>query len=327
MGTGKIGIHLGEIAQIVLPVFVLAALGYITARTGYLSREAGDGLAAFVFNVAIPILLFRSIAFAEFPDISPWTIWLTYLPAIVVAWIAAAVLIIIIARRGYRASVIGGVAAGFSNLVLVGIPLMERAYGQAGLTIHFLLLAVHLPFMMALSTFLMEFAVRADGVEKAPISIKAVSTQLLTNFIKNPIIIGILLGGFWRLAQLETPDSVVSILDLLGKTAGPLALFALGMSFLKYSIRGNWQPAVGLALVSVLAMPAIALFFGTQVFVLPPLWLKVVVLAAACPTGVNAYLFASYFKIAEGLASSSIIFAALFSIPALPFWLMVLSAY
>lgn len=318
---------MADIFDIVFPVFALTALGYVCARTGLLSKETGDGLANYVVNLAIPVLLFRSLAVADYSGTSPWELWFTYLCGIIVAWGGAIFLVAIVAKRGYRASIIAGVAASFSNLVLVGIPLAERAFGPEGLALHFLLVSVHLPFMMAVSTFLMEFAVRADGVETAAMRPLAVARNLLTNFIKNPLIIGILLGGFWHVTGWGVGGQFAQILDLIGRTAGPIALFSLGMSFVKYGIRGNWKPAIGLGLLSVLVMPGVVLFVGTQFLVLSPLALKVAVVAAACPTGVNGYLFAVYFKIAEGLASSAIVIATLMSLIALPFWLSVVAAY
>ncbi|MFD0914938.1 AEC family transporter [Pseudahrensia aquimaris] len=321
------GLLMAEIFEIVFPVFALAAIGYVAVRSGLLSAAAGDGLTSFVVNLAIPVLLFRSLAVADYSGNSPWGLWFTYLCGIIVAWGGAIFLIAFIVKRGYRASVIAGVAASFSNLVLVGIPLAERAFGPEGLALHFLLISVHLPFMMAASTFLMEFAVRADGAETSPMRPLSVAKTLLMNFAKNPLIIGILLGAVWHFGGWGIGGQFAQILDLIGRTAGPLALFALGMSFVKYGIRGNWKPAIGLSLLSVVVMPASVLFVGTQVVELSPLALKVAVVAAACPTGVNGYLFAVYFKVAEGLASSAIVIATLMSLVALPFWLSVASAY
>ena len=80
--------------------------------------------------------------------------------------------------------------------------------------------------------------------------------------------------------------------------------------------------ATGLAALNLLAMPAMVYIVATTVFPLPPLWFKVAILVAACPTGVNAYLIASYFKIAQGLASSTIVIALLGSILTIPLWLL-----
>ncbi len=309
------------VLQIVLPVFCLIGLGYAAARTGFLAENAGDGLASFVFRVAVPVLLVRSIATAQYGDVNPWAFLLVYGCGVVVAWASAAALIVVIFKRGYRASVIAGVSASFSNLVLMGIPLVERAYGQDGLQILFFLISFHLPVMMTIATFLMEHAVRADGVESAALKPLDVARHLVHNFAVNPIIIGIFAGIIWRVSGVGYGGLVAEVIDLLARTAGPLALFSLGMGLIKYGIKGNLLPAFGLAAIGLLVMPATVFVVGSWVWPLPPLWLKVGLLAASCPTGVNAYLFATYFRIAEGLATNVIVISLIGSVLTVPFWL------
>ena len=313
------------IVDIVLPVFCLIGLGYAVARTGFLNEAAGDGLADFVLRVAIPVLLIRTISTAQFDDINPWAFVGVYFSAVVVSWLGGSLLIATIFKRGYRASVIAGVAAAFSNIVLLGIPLVERAYGEEGLKTLFFLVALHLPIMMAISTFCMEYAVRADGVENSPLNILTIGKTLLKNLFVNPIIIGIIIGILWRYSGLGMGGLVGDVMDLLARTTGPLALFSLGMGLIKYGIKGNLLPAFGLAIISLMVMPAVVYFVGTSIFPLPPLWLKIGVLVASCPTGINAYLFAKYFKIAEGLATNSIVLTLLGSILTIPFWLTVVA--
>ncbi|MEE9314488.1 MAG: AEC family transporter, partial [Rhizobiaceae bacterium] len=281
------------IINIVLPIFFLIGLGFFIARSGYLSEAAGDGLADFVIKVAVPILLTRSIATAQFNDVNPWAFVGVYLTGIVAAWIGGTLVITYIFKRGYRASVIAGVSAAFSNLVLLGIPLVERAYGGAGLQILFFLVALHLPIMMTLSTFMMEYAVRADGVEDSPLNVTGIAKTLIRNLSSNPIIIGIFIGILWRFSGFGVGGLVGDVMDLVARTTGPLALLSLGMGLIKYGIKGNLLPAICLAAISLMVMPAVVYFVGSYVLPLPPLWLKIAVLLAACPTGINAYLFAT----------------------------------
>lgn len=312
------------ILDIVLPVFALIGLGYLIARTKYLSGNVGDALADFVFKVAVPVLLMRSIATAQFEGASPWLFVVLYFCSIAVVWFLATIVIRWIFRRGARAAVISGVAAGFSNLVLLGIPLIERAYGQDGLQILLFLVGIHLPAMMSISTFLMEYAVRADGVESSPLKISIIGKNLLRNLMVNPIIIGIFAGLIWRISGLGIGELPAQIMDLIARTTGPLALLSLGMGLIKYGIKGNVLPASCLAALSLIVMPATVYLIGTTVLVLPELWFQVALLAASCPTGVNAYLFANYFKIAEGLATNAIVLALLGSVITIPFWLVVI---
>ena len=310
-----------DILHIVLPAFLLIGLGYLFARVGYLGESVGDALADFVFKVAVPVLLMKSIATAEFSGANPWTFVLVYFLSIGAVWVLAILIIRLIFKRGSRAAVIAGVAAGFSNLVLLGIPLVERAYGQEGLQILLFLISVHLPGMMAISTFLMEHAVRSDGIEQGKIQLTTIARNLGRNLMVNPIVIGIFAGLLWRLTGIGIGGIAAQVMDLLAKTTGPLALISLGMSLIKFGIRGNLFAAVSLAALSLLAMPAVVYLLATTLFALPPLWFKVALLGASCPTGVNAYLIANYFKNAEGLASSTIVLALLGSLVTIPLWL------
>ena len=306
--------------DVVLPVFVLVGLGYGTARTGILSRETGEGLVAFVFTIAVPALLARALVLGPGFDAGVLRLWAAYFGAVALVWLAADLAVIHLFRRGRRAGVIAGVGAAFSNLVLMGIPLVQLAYGQAGLDVLFLVIAVHLPVMVGTATFLMEFALRADGVAAGAVNVRDTSRALARNFARNPLILGILLGLLWRLSGLPFAGPPARVTDLLGGAAGPVALFALGMSLDRYGLRGNVAPGLLLAALSLLAMPAIALGLA-YLFDLAPLARKVAVLGAAMPTGVNAFLFASYFKVAEGMATNAIVIATAGALVTVPLWL------
>ena len=317
-----------QIVEIVLPVFCLIGIGYAIARFDFLSAASGDGLADYVFKIAVPILLMRSIATAEFSEQNGlsdiFSFWAAYFTGVFVVWVAAWLWISKVFGRGARAASIAGVAAGFSNLVLLGIPLIEQAYGRDGLQVLFILVAVHLPIMMTVSTFLMEFSTRADGVENSALNAVGVFKKLLLNFAANPIIIGIVAGLALRFSGVGISGIPEQVTGLIAKTTGPLALISLGMGLIKYGVRGNILAAVGLSGLSLIVMPLAVYLVGAMVFDVPPLWFKVAVLAAASPTGVNAYLFATYFKVAEGLSSSSIVLTMLGSILTLPIWLTIL---
>ncbi len=56
------------ILGIVLPVFALVLAGYIGGRARWLSEEGVKGLSSFVFYLAIPALLFRTLARGEIPE-------------------------------------------------------------------------------------------------------------------------------------------------------------------------------------------------------------------------------------------------------------------
>lgn len=306
--------------DVVAPVFVLVGLGWGIAALGILSREVGEGLVAFVFTVAVPVLLARTLVTGPPFDAGVLRLYAAYFGGVACVWAVAALAVRRLWGRGARAGMIAGVAAGFSNIVLMGIPTVALAFGQAGSDVLFLLLAVHLPIMVAAATFHMEFALRADGVEAAPVSFTATARSIARSLSRNPLVIGIAVGAAWRLSGLPFGGLPDRVAGLLGGAAGPVALFALGMSMVKYRVRGQIGPALLAAGLSLFALPGLVWLFGTLLD-LSPLSLKVAVVAASMPTGVNAYLFASYFKVAEGLAANAIVVATAGALATAPLWL------
>ncbi|MEC9461935.1 MAG: AEC family transporter, partial [Pseudomonadota bacterium] len=74
------------VAQDVLPIFILILFGWALVRLKILATEIGDGLGDFVFKVAVPLLLLRTIANADFHGASPFRLWIAYFTGVLVTW-------------------------------------------------------------------------------------------------------------------------------------------------------------------------------------------------------------------------------------------------
>ncbi|MEC5325711.1 AEC family transporter [Aurantimonas sp. A3-2-R12] len=316
-----------DILNIIVPIFGLIALGFLAARAKLLSDATGEALARFVFVVAVPVLLFRTLATSAFGDANPLFLWLTYFSAIAIVWTIGSVVVRRLTGADRRAGVIAGISSSFANTVFVAIPTIQRAYGDAGLEPLLLILAIHLPVMMIVATLIVERAALLDardaGTMPPQVSTATTLKRVLKNLATNAIVVGILSGLVWRATGLPLEPHVDEITRLLGGTAGPLALFSLGMSLTRYGLRGDIASSAIVATLSLVVMPAIVFFLGTWL-ALPPLWLKGAVLTAAAPAGVNAYLFAAYFQSGEKLAATTILVSTVLSVVTLSVWLTVL---
>ncbi len=315
---------MSEIITIILPVFSLIAFGYFVTLSGLMSDEVGDALSRFIFVIAIPALLIKILATADFSAASPWALWFAYFVAVAIVWTISAIITTRVFGRDKRSAVIAGVSAGFSNLVLVGIPLVDRAYGDEGLAVLVLLVSVHMLVMTTTTTLLMEHAIRADGVENTTYDLPGQLKSIGTGIFTNSIILGILAGLAWKASTVPFVGLPAELIGTIGATAGPLALLSIGMGLNKYGLKGNLRQGALLAFLSLFVMPVVVYVLCRNVFFLPYLWLKVAVICAGLPAGVNAYLFASYFKVAEGLACNTIILTVGGSVFSLSFWLWFL---
>lgn len=313
--------------DVVLPVFGLIAVGYLVAILKIVPEQTGDVLGSFVFTVAVPVLLFRALGTLALPETSPWPIWAVYFAGVAVSWTTGALLVRRVFGRDHRAGVIAGVSSGFSNLVLLGVPLITQALGEEGLVLGFIIVAVHLPIMMTVSVILIDRADRragAAGAEEPPLRPREVARRIGGSLAKNPLVMAILAGVLFRLTGLPLEGVPRAIIDQIGATAIPLALLTLGMGLKRYGIRGNVVPAIALTATKLVLMPAVVFVLARHVAGLPPLETAVLTLAAAAPTGVNAYLIASHFGTGHGLASNTITIATAASVVSYVLWLAVL---
>ncbi|MGN6772064.1 MAG: AEC family transporter [Rhizobiaceae bacterium] len=313
---------MSPLVETVLFVFGLAALGYVSGICGYLKPAIGDAVAEFAVKVSLPVLLFRTMAHADFHGAAPWTLWTVYFFAAAVTWIAGHLTVTRIFGRNGAAGVVGGVSAAFSNTVLLGIPFILGVYGRDGVEILSLIISVHLAVMMVASIVL--FETFGEG-RKAPVRRRELAIGFLFKLFGNPIIVGILAGLVWHLMGLGLPSLAGRFVDAIADTAGPLALFAMGLSLRKFGISGNLLPSVTLSALKLVLMPAIVLA-AAWLFGLPPLAAKIAVTTASMPTGVNSYLIAVQFRTSQGLASSQLTLSTVMAVVTTAFWLTVAHA-
>lgn len=309
---------MSSLVETIAFVFGLVAFGYLSGLTGLLKDETGEALTDFAVSVAVPVLLFRTMASAQFGDTLPWLLWAAYFSAAAVTWIAGQLMVMRVFGRDERAGVVGGLAAAFSNLVLLGIPFMLGVYGQRGFEILSLIVSVHLPVMIGTTIIL--FAIVGRGTQ--PLQPLVMARDFVSRLFASPLIIGILAGVLWRVSGLDMPALADRFIDALADVAGPVALFAMGLGLRQYGISGNVRPAVAVASLKLFLMPAIALLMA-KLLGLPPMSAKVVTAAAALPSGVNPFLLAVRFGTGQALASNAMTVGTAFAVLTTAFWLLI----
>ena len=302
----------GDLIAVVLPVFGLIAVGFLASLTGLLPRRAGEGLSDFVSNIGVPALVLRTMATATLPDAQPWGYWFGYFGGLAVVWALAMLLARRVFGLEHGESVIAGFASAQSNTVLVGIPLIFRAFGDAGAVPLFLLIAIHLPITMTTATLLYE------GAEEFNIG------RLARRLLLNPLILSIFLGIGWRFAGLPLSGASKSIVDSLAAASIPCALVAMGLALRHYGLSADWRLTLSICALKLLVHPAAVYLLAFKVFSMPPVWAGVAVLFAAMPSGINAYLLADRYKTGIAIASGAIALSTGLSVLTILIWLSAL---
>jgi len=132
--------------------------------------------------------------------------------------------------------------------------------------------------------------------------LRGVAIDLATN----PIVFAVLAGSLWRFTGLGLLQPLDSLLGLLGQGAVPGALFSLGFGLTRFEVRADARVLAVIVGLKLMMMPLIGWVIARYVLNLPPIGTETVTLLAACPTGANAYLFASRYDRALGPVSGAI---------------------
>ncbi len=311
--------HLMGIVNTLALVFALVAIGYVLAWRGILREGAGEALGDFVVSVAIPALLFRTLSQADFGNVKPLALWTTYFTSIMLTWVVATLVIRRSFGRDARSGVVAGLSASFSNLLLLGLPVIFALFGQSGTETLSLILAIHLPIMMTASVVLNERAEMHDGLRERQTSLLTTLRRLLVSLASNPLVLGILAGVIWRFLPFNLPDFLSELIDRLAAVAGTLALISLGLSLHRFGIARNVPQAATMTVLKLLLMPSIATMVSLAIGLSPP-QAHIVIVAAAMPTGINPYLLATRFGTGAAVASNTLLLSTLAGPLTLLFW-------
>jgi malonate transporter and related proteins len=306
--------------DVILPVFLVIGFGYVAVRGGYLAEPAVDGLMRFAQNFAVPCLLFRSIAHLDLSAAYDLGLMTSFYAGAFAGFFACFFGAMLIFRRPMPDAVAIGFAGLFSNSLLLGLAITERAYGAAALEGNYAIISLHAPMLYGVGIALMEWArTRGNGLSGG-----ALLRQIGRAVLSQALVIGILLGFAVNLAGNPLPEVFWSGIDMIARAAIPVALFGLGGVLVRYRIEGDIGPVMMVTAASLILHPLVTWTLGTQVFGLGVDALRSAVVTAAMAPGVNAYMFAHMYGVGKRVNASAVLVATAASILTAWGWLHLL---
>ncbi|ART62879.1 AEC family transporter [Kushneria marisflavi] len=293
----------------ILPIFTLIVIGYVLGWRKWLTPASAGGLSWATFKLFLPCVLLTGIARAPLGEaLSPLLLLVYFIPALL---LFAGFNLVMHRRTGLTSA--AGLAASYSNNVLIGIPLMTALFGHEGLVYLFALLAVHSLILFSTQSL---YAALGQGTGQRLDILNLLKT------LANPIVIGLLLGLMINLSGLELPGPLWQVLDWLARAGLPCALIVVGVGLTRYQLRTSpliWAICVG----KLAVFPLLVLMLGSLIPGLSPLALQVLVLAAAGPIGVNVLAFARPGE-EQHTVGASIFLSTLLAAATLPLWMLLM---
>ena len=306
--------------DVIAPVFAVAALGFAAARVRLLSAEGVKGLVLFVFDFAIPVLLFRSLATIEIPADIPWGFLLAFYSGSATVYALGMAAGRFLFGRPLDQATIFGMSAAFCNTVFMGIPIILTAFGPDASLPLFLIISLHAATLMPVTVGLIQ---GSRGLGFAPAE---QVRRVVMAAVGNPIVVGLALGMAVNLAGLTIPAPVDAAAELLGASAVPCALFAMGASLAEFHLAGEARPALVLTALKLVVHPAVVWIVGALVLGVGGIWLAVAVVMAAMPSGVNTYLLGARYDAAPGVAAATVLLSSVLSVATISALLLAFGA-
>ena len=305
--------------SVILPATIIVIAGFVAGRR-VLDPSGIKTLSDLCFLLFLPCLLFRSLATARFEG-SDLTLLAAYFGASLVWFLCVALFSRRNSRQTTAGAIVMGLGAVFSNTVQLGIPIQKLAFGDAGLTLHLSIIAVHSLVLLTTATVWLEVS-RARASTNTHSLGRNIFTVIKTSVL-HPVILPILFGLLWSFAGFPLPEWADQPLGFLASAAGPLMLVLMGaqLSTMRLSehLRGAFALTVAKNFVHPLLIFGVAWALG-----LSPLATAVAVTCAALPIGSNVFLFAQRYNVNENITTAATAISSLAALVSLTITLALL---
>jgi malonate transporter and related proteins len=294
---------------LLLPDFLLIALGFAICRYTPLNRPVWDGTERLVYYCLFPVLLFTAIV--KHP-IQPMAM-LGLAGAGVAVTLTGVVLAYALGRwPGIDARLhASGAQTAFRFNSYIALALAERIAGAPGLAWQALLASLCVPLCNVAAVWPLA---RQGG------------QSYTKELVRNPLILATVAGLAANLAGLHLPDLASVTMQRIGSAALPLGLMAVGAGLRFGALREGPGLALGLLTIrhAVLPLVAIALVLWLR---LPPAQQAVVVAFASMPTASSAYVLAVRMGGHGGYVAGLVTVSTLLAMAGLPLALAALAAW
>ena len=348
--------------NVTLPIFIVILLGCVLKSLKLINDNFVSVTNKYVFRVALPVLLFNDIATSDILSQAKGNFvlfcMLCTIAMFLIVWLFAFLFLKDKSMVGAFAQ-----AASRGSAAILGVAFVENICGNAGMAPLMIVSAVPLFNILSviILTFSSEMgknlsemgkksSVRGDGAVKeetkrgvaeedkkekdkeekdkeekdaAARDRKKTIKKALVNILKNPIIIGIVLGIPFAWFKIKIPVMPSRVIDYIGRTATPMALIAIGGGFNKKEALSRLKPAVGASLVKLVVLPMVFLPIAVKMKFASSEMVAILIMLAS-PTTVSAYVMAKEMDNDCILTSNAIMLTTLFSSVSLTFWIYLL---
>ena len=293
--------------DLVLPLFGLILLGYVSGRLAKIPLEGLAWMNFFIIYIALPGLFYKLLSTTpveQFANVG-------FIAVSILATFLIFCLVLLIAlwrSRNISESTIQGLAAAYGNIGYLGPPLALAAFGPAaGVPV-----ALIFCFENAMHFTLAPLLMAMD--DKSHPSKTALLWQILKKIFTHPFILATIAGVLASIFAFNPPTVINQFIDLLAKTAGPCALFVMGVTAALRPLKRLPIELTYIVPVKLVVHPVLVYLLMT--WLVPDvenIWLYSAVLLATLPTATNVFVIAQQYDVWQERASSAVVITTVFA--------------
>ena len=300
----------------IIPIFAVILLGWLARVYGFIRSDFIEPANRLVFYLAIPAMVFRSIAMASLSEQFDGPVVLLAMLSVctvfAVAWYLSSLAHL---PRSHRGTFIQNSFHG--NLGYIGLAVSFYYLGHEGLVRASILAG----FMMILQNLL---AVIVLQINSPGTTDSKSRVAVVLKILGNPIILSALAGIVVSLTGFPIPLVLGRSLDILGDLALPLALLIIGASLSFGMVRSRLKAVLSTGLLKLILMPAVGLILFRLFNLGPDTYLPAIIMLAS-PTATVTYVMAKEMHGDSDFAVAAISVNTLLSAMTYTIWLNTVS--
>jgi malonate transporter and related proteins len=288
-----------EYFLLAVPLFAIVLAGYLLALWPRWPKSWTAWASKFVFNVALPAMLFHLMSgMGSMPPVKVGVL-LAFFGGCFIVFVLGRIVAARFFGLDSTAQSVFAMGGIFSNNVLLGLPMVKITLGAAAVPSAALIIVFNAFTLWTLVSISIEWS------KHGSFTVQGMGKMAL-GVITSPLVAGIVFGTLFGLSGLTMPTVADRALALVSKIAGPGALLILGMGLVQYGVRSGWQHSVTITALKLAVFP-LTVWLLAALLGLPPVETKAIVLLASMSVGANVYLMSMQFQTMQSAIASGMV--------------------
>lgn len=292
-----------------LPVGFVIFLGWLAGRIGLLKHADADVLATIVLRFALPFSLFEGAVKSAPGDLANKGLAACLFFGLMGGYFVALGLGRFVFKHDLRTATMQALTCAFPDMAYFGAPILAAMFGAIGFLPVVIGNLVTSLFMLPLTIVLTSVSDKRDAGHR---DVWPVLRHALVSAVINPIVWLPILGAVLSFSHITLPGPVLLSVDMVGRAAGGIALFGLGLMLYGEPFRINADVLTNVAVKNFLQPALMAL--GVVLFGLTAVSAHEAIITGAVPTATAAAMFAQKNKTYTADATATILISTILGI-------------